>query len=93
MTPKQAFQRLVNKILGKETAYSQQDMIIVEQALTELEELKTIFSRVCDDLEDLVDEVNKIDEDYLYQKHISLWQKLKANDRLNEKLKIEEELK
>ena len=34
MTPIKSFTRLVNKILGKESTYSQQDMIVVEQALT-----------------------------------------------------------
>ena len=48
MTPIKSFTRLVNKILGKESTYSQQDMIVVEQALTELEELKATVKELLD---------------------------------------------
>jgi hypothetical protein len=51
MTPIKSFTRLVNKILGKESTYSQQDMIVVEQALTELEELKEFISDIFTDKE------------------------------------------
>lgn len=62
----ESFTRLVNKILGKESTYSQQDMIVVEQALTELEELKRDVKKyfelanVGDVTEEVLDEFTKI---------------------------------
>lgn len=65
MTPKEKFQRLVKKILGKEAQYSQQDIIVVEQSLSELEELKKRDTKMKVILTQYKKVVGNVDEFYM----------------------------